>query len=390
MQAKTQILRSMKQIINRWSTSIALMLCALTLFGQQQRRYPRHFEYPATLDTEGKHVNAHGGSIFKHGDQWLWYGEARPERGFTSVGVALYTAPAESDMSNPQNVAWTNQGIVLSVVDEAGNPIERGCIIERPKVLWNERDKQFVMLFHLELKGRGYDAAMTGFATSPTAQGPFRLHHAVRPNPNVWPANFTKKDIAIAESHDAADYPEWWTDPWRKAIAEGMFVNRDFESGQMSRDMTVFRDDDGTVWHIFSSEDNLTIHAAELTSDYLGYTGRYYRIAPGGQNEAPTIVKHDGTYWLLCSGCTGWEPNEARLFSASSIAGPWTQHPSPCKGRGARRTYGAQGTWILDSGSNLLFMADVWNPRSLANSRHLWIPITFEDGKMVIEFGIKD
>ena len=31
-------------------------------------------------------------------------------------------------------------------------------------------------------------------------------------------------------------------------------------------------------------------------------------------------------------------------------------------------------------------MADVWNPRSLANSRHLCLPITFaEDGKPVIE-----
>ena len=147
----------------------ALTLCTLSLFGQRQR--PRQYDYPATLDTEGKHVNAHGGSIFRHGDQWLWYGEARPERGFTSVGVALYTAPATADMSQPQTVAWQNRGLVMSVVDEAGSPIERGCIIERPKVLWNESDKQFVMLFHLELKGRGYDAAMTGFATSKTAEG---------------------------------------------------------------------------------------------------------------------------------------------------------------------------------------------------------------------------
>lgn len=374
--------------MNRLMTFIVLMTCTVMLFGQQHRR--QQFVYPATLDTDGKHVNAHGGCIFKHGDKWLWYGEARPEHGFTSVGVALYTAPAEADMSNPQAVEWTNRGVVLSVVNEAGSPIESGCIIERPKVLWNERDSLFVMLFHLELKGRGYDAAMTGFATSQTPEGPFMFHHAARPNPRLWPADFTMEDIAIAKSHDANEYPEWWTDSWRKAIAEGMFLNRDFEAGQMSRDMTVFRDDDGTVWHIFSSEDNLTLHAAELSEDYLGYTGRYYRIAPGGQNEAPTIMKHDGTYWLLCSGCTGWEPNEARLFSAPSISGPWTQHPTPCKGRGAHRTYGAQGTWILDSGMHLLFMADVWNPRSLANSRHLWMPITFEDGKPVVKLTRRD
>lgn len=366
------------------------MTC-IPAFAQQRNRNSRQrFEYPATPDTDGHHVNAHGGCIFRHGDQWLWYGEARPQWGFTSEGVALYTAPASADMTDPQHAPWQNRGLVLRVVDEEGSPIERGCIIERPKVLWNEKTQLFVMLFHSELKGRGYEAAQTGFATSPKAEGPFTLHHAARPNPNRWPADFAEADIKKAKSYKLADYKEWWTEPWREAIRYGMFLCRDMERGQMSRDMTVFVDDDGTAWHIFSSEDNLTLHAAELTPDYLGYTGRYYRIAPGGQNEAPTIIKRDGTYWLLCSGCTGWDPNEARLFSAKSMAGPWTQHPSPCKGPGARFTYGAQGTWMLQAGDKVFFMADVWNPRSLANSRHLWMPLTFgADGMPVVQSPIQ-
>ena len=372
--------------------TFAIVLCTLCIIGlpadaqQRNRNNRQRFDYPATLDTDGQHVNAHGGSIFRHGDQWLWYGEARPQWGFTSEGVALYTAPASTDMTDPQHAPWQNRGLVLRVVDEEGSPIERGCIIERPKVLWNKTTKQFVMLFHSELKGRGYDAAMTGFATSPKAEGPFVLHHVQRPNASKWPADFDKAKIAKAKSLSMADYPDWWTDPWRQAVAEGLFVWRDFERGQMSRDMTVFVDDDGTAWHIFSSEENLTIQAAELTPDYLGYTGRYYRIAPGGQNEAPTIVKHKGTYWLLCSGCTGWDPNEARLFSSKNMAGPWKQHPSPCQGPGARLTYGAQGTWMLQTADKVFFMADVWNPRSLSQSRHLWLPLTFgADGMPSVE-----
>lgn len=364
--------------------------------GRGGTRLFQNFLPPATPDAEGHHVNAHGGCIIAHEGRWLWYGEARPEQGFTSLGVNLYSAPLDATprvADDPLSLPWTHQGLALSVVDEEGSPIERGCIIERPKVVWNERTKQFVMIFHLELKGQGYAAAMTGFATSPTPEGPFTFHHAQRPNANRWPADFAEADVQKALSLDENDYKEWWTPEWRVAIKDGLLLAKDLKAGQMSRDMTVFIDDDGTAWHIYSSEENLTIQAAELTPDYLGYTGRYYRIAPGGQNEAPCLLKRDGIYWLICSGCTGWTPNEARMFSSRSIAGPWTQHESPMRGEGAKRTFGGQGTWVwhqkaqgTGTSESLFFMADVWNPRSLANSRHLCLPITFaEDGKPVIE-----
>jgi len=31
-------------------------------------------------------------------------------------------------------------------------------------------------------------------------------------------------------------------------------------------------------------------------------------------------------------------------------------------------------------GADFVFMADMWNPAQLSDSRHLWIPITFENG----------
>lgn len=378
--------------------TLALCLFSLMISAQEQtdnrsrRHRPRPQMMAPTLDVEGHHVNAHGGCIIAHEGQWLWYGEARPDRGFTSLGVNLYTALIDSlpaDASHPLQRPWQPRGLVLSVVDEAGSPIERGCIIERPKVLWNAHTNQFVMIFHLELKGRGYEAAMTGFATSPTPEGPFVFHHAQRPNANIWPADFSEANIQKAQALNEADYAKWWTPEWRVAVADGLLLKRDIFRGQMSRDMTVFVDDDGTAWHIYSSEENLTLQAAELTSDYLGYTGRYYRIAAGGQNEAPCIFKRNGTYWLICSGCTGWDPNEARMFSARNIAGPWSQHPSPMRGPNAAKTFGGQGTWIWAAPSpstDLFFMADIWFPRSLSQSRHLCLPIRFhDDGTPVIE-----
>ena len=89
----------------------------------------------------------------------------------------------------------------------------------------------------------------------------------------------------------------------KDAIAKGLYFKRDFEGGQMSRDMTLFVDDDGKAYHIYSAEENLTLNIAELSDDYQSHSGRYVRVAPAGHNEAPAVFKRNGTYWMITSGC---------------------------------------------------------------------------------------
>ena len=140
----------------------------------------------------------------------------------------------------------------------------------------------------------------------------------------------------------------------------------------MARDMQLFVDDDGKAYHIYSSEDNLTLHIAELSEDYLSHTGKYVRLAPAGHNEAPAIFKKDGIYWMITSGCTGWDPNEARMFSAPSIWGPWTKHPNPCIGPNSELTFGGQSTFVLNIPSKknaYMFMADIWRPKKPSDAR---------------------
>lgn len=334
-------------------------------------------------DNKGEHVNAHGGCVIYHDGTYYWYGENRPAHGFTTeAGVEVY--------SSTDLVHWTDRGVALAVSAEQGSPTERGCIMERPKVVYNENTGKFVMLFHLELKGRGYAAAQVGFAESDSPTGPFRFVRALRPNAGVWPADFSKKDIRKAKGLKESDYKEWWTPAWNDAMGKGLLLARDLSGGQMSRDMTVFKDEDGKAYHIYSSEENLTLHIAELTGDYMGYTGRYVRVAPGGHNEAPTIFKRDGVYWMITSGCTGWEPNEARMFRAGSIWGPWEQLPSPFVGEDAHKTFHSQGTYVFGihgCADSFVFMADRWNPRRLKESRYLWLPVDFgEDGTPVIRW----
>ena len=333
-------------------------------------------------DDKGEHINAHGGNVLFHEGTYYWYGENRPARGFTTeVGVSVYSS---KDLMN-----WKNEGVALPVSEKRGDVIERGCIMERPKVVYNAETKKFVMLFHLELKGRGYEAARVGFAVSDSPTGPFEFIRSLRPNAGKWPMDFTKKDIKRAMALDEAKYKEWWTPEWRKAVDAGLLLKRDLPGGQMSRDMTVFIDDDGKAYHIHSAEENLTLNIAELTPDYLDYTGNYIRLAPGGHNEAPTILKRNGVYWMITSGCTGWDPNEARMFRAESIWGPWVQLPTPFRGKDADKSFHTQGTYIfkVEGTDEYVFMADRWMPRSLKFSRHIWLPISFEeDGTPVLEW----
>ena len=324
-------------------------------------------------DDKGEHINAHGGNVMYHEGTYYWYGENRPARGFTTeVGVGVYSS---KDLMN-----WKNEGVALAVSETKGDVIERGCIMERPKVVYNPTTKKFVMLFHLELKGRGYEAARVGFAVSDTPTGPFEFIRSLRPNAGKWPKDFTKRDIKRAMALDEAKYKEWWTPEWHRAVDQGLLLKRDLPGGQMSRDMTVFVDDDGTAYHIHSAEENLTLNIAELTPDYLDYTGRYIRLAPGGHNEAPTIFKRDGVYWMITSGCTGWDPNEARMFKSKSMWGPWEQLPSPFRGEDANKSFHTQGTYIfkIEGTDQYIFMADRWIPRSLKNSRHIWLPIEYD------------
>jgi beta-glucanase (GH16 family) len=243
------------------------------------------------------------------------------------------------------------------------------------------------MYFHLELKGKGYSAARVGIAVSDRATGPYTYLKSYRPNAGFWPVNLT--ETQRRDTTTLASFAKWWTDDWRKATIDGMFTRRDFAGGQMSRDMTLYVDDDGKAYHIFSAEENLTLNLAELSDDYLSHTGKYIRIAPAGHNEAPAIFKKDGQYFMITSGCTGWDPNAARLFTADNIWGPWTEHPNPCIGDDANLTFHSQSTCIQPVAGKkdaFIFMADRWTPKNPIDARYIWLPILFENELPVLKW----
>ena len=164
-------------------------------------------------------------------------------------------------------------------------------------------------------------------------------------------------------------------------------LGRDFEGGQMARDMNLFVDEDGKAYLIHSSEENSTLHIAELTEDYTACSGRFGRFFPGRFMEAPALFKQEGKYYLIMSGCTGWAPNAGRSAVASSIWGPWQELENPFMGADSETSFHSQSTYVLPmpgKPGRFIYMGDRWNPENLIDSRYIWLPLTLEGDQPVI------
>ena len=324
-------------------------------------------------DNKDVHINAHGGGILFHNGKYYWFGEHKTEgkRGNQAwVGVHCY--------SSENLYEWKDEGVAFQVSENPESPITAGCIIERPKVIFNPKTGKFVMWFHLELKGQGYKAAQTGVAIAENPTGPYNFVQALNPNAGVWPLNYTEELKSKKFPENLKD----WSEEWIQAVKDGMFIHRDFQKGQMARDMTLYVDENGKAYHIHASEENLTLHVAELTEDYTGFTGKYIRVLPTGHNEAPSVFKRNGKYYMITSGCTGWAPNAARLLVSDSMMGNWEYVGNPCIGEDKDLTFHSQSTFILPVQGRkdaFIFMADRWNPENAIDGRYIWLPILFNE-----------
>ena len=365
-------MRTTLNLVQCRSTWFLMILLALvsTSYGQDQKVFT-----PGSIwkDSDGIPINAHGLGALYHNGLYYIFGQHMIEGragNAAHVGVSCYSS------ENLYN--WKNEGIALSVIKDTSNWLQPGCAIERPKVIYNKTTGKFVMWFHHELKGRGYDAAMTGVAVADHVTGPYTYLRSLRPNAQHWPVNNIEEEIGNSDSK-------------AEAIRKGIYLKRDFGGGQMARDMTLYVDDDGTAYHIHASEENFTLHISELTGDYLDFTGRYWRVLPGDHNEAPAIFKSKDKYYMISSGCTGWAPNPARSAVADHISGPWIPLGNPCRGteEQCNITFDSQSTYILPvegKKDQFILMSDRWRPKNAIDGRYIWLPITFEDEKPVIRW----
>ncbi|SEF49087.1 Glycosyl hydrolases family 43 [Algoriphagus boritolerans DSM 17298 = JCM 18970] len=348
-----------------------------------QTDYQHFFPGKEWKDDRGVHINAHGGGFLIHEDTYYWFGEhkiAGKEGNKAHVGVRVYSS---KDLYN-----WKNEGIALEVHEDPNSLLVQGCVIERPKVIYNEKTRKFVMWFHHELKGQGYDAALTGVAVSDQVTGPYTYIKSVNPHAGIWPTNYPDSLKSWPVDLDRYERP---SEEWKEAVVNGIFLRRDFEKGQMARDMTLFVDDDGKAYHFHSSENNQTLHVAELTDDYTDFSGKYTRVLPGLQNEAPAIFKKEEKYYMFSSGLTGWKPNPGKSAVADHPLGPWTPLGNPTRGTDEemKTTFWSQSTAVIPvmgKEDAFIFVGDRWTPENPIDGKYIFLPVEFENSKPIIHW----
>ena len=332
-------------------------------------------------DNNGVHINAHGGGFLFHDNTYYWFGEHKISGEFGNKSMVGIHAYSSKDLYN-----WKDEGIVLKMHNDTTSMFQKGCIVERPKVIFNKKTKKFVMWFHHELKGQGYKAALTGVAVSDNITGPYNYIDSFRLHQNTLPLNFSKDDFEKVEITDNINNQNR-----KEKVIEGVYFKRDFETGQMSRDMTLYVDDDDVAYHITASEENQTLLISKLSEDYLSVTNEYIRVLPGGRNEAPAIFKNNNKYFMFTSGLTGWSPNPGKLFVSDSILGEWKPLGNPCRGSEEENntTFWSQSTYVLPVigiKDAFIFVADRWRPNNPIDGRYIWLPIEFENGNPILKW----
>ncbi|MBD3003637.1 MULTISPECIES: RICIN domain-containing protein [unclassified Streptomyces] len=270
--------------------------------------------------TSGEVVHAHGGGVIKSGGYYYWFGENRNADN-TFRYVSAYRS---TDLKT-----WEFRRHVLT---QATDPELASANIERPKVLYNERTRQYVMWMHKE-NGSDYSEARAAVATSATIDGDYTWRGSFRP------------------------------------------------LGQhMSRDLTLFQDGDGAGYMVSAARDNYDLHIYRLTDDYTGVASLVANPWPGGHREAPALFKRGNVYFMLTSGATGWNPNQQQYATATSLAGPW----SAMRDVGDATAYGSQTAYVLPvqgSGTtSYLYLGDRWGNSfggTVNDSRYVWLPLAF-------------
>ncbi|MEZ0537359.1 family 43 glycosylhydrolase [Caldicellulosiruptoraceae bacterium PP1] len=357
-------------------------------------------------DTNGAVIDAHGGYIMydKITNKYYWYGEYHVGK-WPSSGVRCYSS---TDLLN-----WKDEGMALTMIesmdqfendpliselykgrtdkDNIFDDIRVGRIIERPRVIYNDTTKKYVMWMHVEgstnpdgTLNQSYAKAEAGCAVSDSPIGPFEYLHSFRMD--QCPP-------------DQTDYHP--------------------ESKGYARDLTLFKDDDGSAYLIYSSEENYTLYISKLTPDYTDITGwhkdgrvdengkpirdssykavygvDYVRIFPGEHREAPAMFKYDGKYYLLTSGATGWAPNENKYSVADNIFGPWSTMVNPfVKTRDTdpdpMKSFNTQTTCVIPvdpAKGKFIYVGDMWNGGDFSNdgAKYVFLPIEFGQGSDMI------
>ena len=295
------------------------------------------------LDTTGNLINAHDGGIIYADGKYHWYGMAlRPKSAKeggqkTTLGVVMYSS---TDLYN-----WDYEGVILECSTDPKSPLYSPMRFERPKIIYNDRTKTYVMWFHyVKYPGDHTDkpgGGEAGVASCSTVNGKYTFHGTVRP----------------------------------------------IDARGIVRDCTLYQDDDGSAYFIYDRDVRIAgpdfgrvLYVVKLTGDYLGCTSTFYKITNAPRREAPVMLKHNGFYFLITSAESSWRFNRANYYRATNIFGSYTEIGDPCVGQDTSTTFNTQGTQafaVEGKKDAFIFLSERHNTAIMTDSSYIFLPVNF-------------
>jgi len=276
------------------------------------------------IDDRGDVAQLHGVGIQRFGDRFYAWGEDK-SAGSTFTAVACYSS---TDLAR-----WRFEG--RSLVAGSGD-LGADRVVERPKVL-RRPDGRYVMLVHVDTTD--YAFAQVGYAIADDPVGPFRYVGSERP------------------------------------------------LGNASRDIGVYQEDG--VGYLLSEDREQGLHIYRLARDYLSVEALVATTLKDDRShgyESPTLVRHEGTYYLFGSDLTGWSTNDNKVSTATDLRGPWSPWQDIAPPGSA--TFDSQVSTVVPIGegarSSFVYVGDRWNQDDLANSPAVWLPMEISGGQASI------
>lgn len=281
-------------------------------------RYDAFHPGQVWLDTEGKRIQAHGGSVMYLNGTYYWYGENKEKTtGKDKIwhwGVRCYTS---KDLYN-----WEDKGLIIEPrPEDPDSSLHPESMMDRPHIIYNKKTNKFVCWLKIMNKDGTQSETVL---TADDILGPYTIvREGLRPL-NMSAGDF---DLAVAP--------------------------------------------DGKAYYYFERVHSETI-CADLTEDYTDVTGYYSTHFPHPHppyvREATAHFTRKGKHYLITSGTTGYMPNPSEAAIADTWHGLYTVLGDPHPEDASRTSYHSQISSVFKvEGKKDLYIAvaDRWAPQEM-------------------------
>ena len=270
------------------------------------------------LDTQGKRIQAHGGSVMYLDGTYYWYGENKEKtdgkNGIWHWGVRCY---ASTDLYN-----WEDKGLIIPPEPEDPNSsLHPSASMDRPHILYNQRTKKFVCWLKIMNRDK------------------------------------TQTETVLTADHILGPYTK---------VREGLRP-----LGMSAGDFDLAVAPDGKAYYYFERVHSETI-CADLTDDYTDVTGYYSthfpHAGPPYVREATAHFCRKGKHYLVTSGTTGYLPNPSEVAIADTWHGPYTVLGDPHPTDPSHTSFHSQISSVFQVvGKKDLYIAvaDRWCPQDM-------------------------